>query len=407
MEQNGFRSRQRRRIGLLPTGGKGWIAGAIYLKNIILALHCLPSGDRPDLFLIRHIDSSWDPAPELKGTPVKSRYYSHRRRGDRKSRSGLMKQSLLAGKWPCSYESLVLRLGLHALFPVCESLGKDFPVPWIGWIPDLQHKRLPQFFSADELRRRDQRFQRMAEEAPQLVVSSEDAYNDLMRWFPMAEGRASVLSFPMVPVAQWYAAHPESVVEKFHLPAKFLMFPSQFWAHKNHRVLFDAMRLLKQKGIEDIALVCTGFQEDYRAPEHLKRLRSFMNEHRLGPHIFLLGLLERVEQIQLLRSAAAVVQPSLFEGWSSLLEDCRSLGKRIYVSDIPVHREQKPAHARFFDPHDAGDLAERIAGDWGRLTPGPDAESEKQGREEAARQAVGFGKRFLQIVEKAHQARNH
>ncbi len=42
----------------------------------------------------------------------------------------------------------------------------------------------------------------------------------------------------------------------------------------------------------------------------------------------------------LLRGAAAVLQPSRFEGWSTIIEDAKSLGKPIVASDIAVHREQ-------------------------------------------------------------------
>ena len=408
MEQNLSLSPKRCRIGILPAGGKNWIAGSIYLKNIIRALYCLSPSERPHLFVIMHTHSRWDyHMPELQGPQPKPCYYSYHSHVGWKERLWSMKEGLLVGKWPHSYEALLTRLRVHVLFPVCDSLGKNFPAPWIGWIPDFQHKHLPQFFSEDELRQRDHRFQRMVEEASHVVVSSEDAYKDLMRWFPIAKDRVSILCFPMIPDEQWYEERPASVVRKFHLPEKFLIFSSQFWTHKNHYVLFDVIRLLKQKGIEDIALVCTGSREDFRSPDHFKRLQSFMDEHNLKQHIYVLGLLERSDQIQLLRAAAAVVQPSLFEGWSSLVEDCRTLGKRIYVSDIPVHREQEPPQARFFNPHNAEELADLIARDWRGLVPGPNLEQEKQGREETARRAVILGRTFLQIVEKTRQSGNY
>ena len=183
------------------------------------------------------------------------------------------------------------------------------------------------------------------------------------------------------------------------------MFPSQFWAHKNHLVLFDAMRILKQEGIKDIALVCTGFQEDYRVPGHFNFLNEFINEHGLKSHIYMPGLLARCDQIQLMRAAAAVIQPSLFEGWSSLVEDCRTLGKRLYVSDIPIHREQVPPNAQFFNPKDAGQLAGQLARDWRNLSPGPDLKQEQIARQETEKRAVDFGRTFLKIVEETYRSR--
>lgn len=51
------------------------------------------------------------------------------------------------------------------------------------------------------------------------------------------------------------------------------------------------------------------------------------------------------------------MQPSLFEGWSSFVEEARALGLPALLSDIPVHREQNPPGAKYFDPHDPEQLA--------------------------------------------------
>jgi hypothetical protein len=42
------------------------------------------------------------------------------------------------------------RCHAEALFPCDTSLGRSFPLPWIGYIPDLQHKRLPHWFSEED-----------------------------------------------------------------------------------------------------------------------------------------------------------------------------------------------------------------------------------------------------------------
>ncbi len=256
-------------------------------------------------------------------------------------------------------------------------------MPWIGWIPDFQHKRLPQFFPEEELRIRDERFQGIVSEARHVVVSSEDARKDLMRWFPPGPTEVSVLSFVSVSSKEWYEEEPDEVAAKFQLPEKFLIFPSQFWIHKNHRVLFEAIRILRDRGISDICLVSTGHTNDHRHPEYFASLQCDLEKRGLKSHIRILGLLPRQVQVQLFRRAAAVVQPSLFEGWSALVEDARTLGKRIYVSDIPVHREQQPTNGVFFHPDRAEELAELVAKDWPDLRPGTGSGS----RERSARAA--------------------
>ena len=55
-----------------------------------------------------------------------------------------------------------------------------------------------------------------------------------------------------------------------------------------------------------------------------------------------------------------IVQPSLCEGWGTVLEDAKVLDKAVLLSDIPVHREQKNEKCTLFDPHDPDALADLI-----------------------------------------------
>ena len=69
-------------------------------------------------------------------------------------------------------------------------------------------------------------------------------------------------------------------------------------------------------------------------------------------------MVPREDLYQLIRQSLAVLQPSLFEGWSTTVEEAKSIGKQIILSDLPVHREQVESGARFFDANDPNSLAE-------------------------------------------------
>ena len=113
------------------------------------------------------------------------------------------------------------------------------------------------------------------------------------------------------------------------------------------------------------------------------------------------GLLDRATQIQVMRASAAVVQASLFEGWSALIEDARALGKPVFVSDIPVHREQNPDDATYFNPDSAEELADLIEGAWPHLEPGLDLDREQHARDQQKRLTHDFGCRFADVVGRA------
>jgi predicted SAM-dependent methyltransferase len=378
------------RIGLIQQGGRDWIAGSIVLQNLVRALAMLPAREQPSVHLLLGPRQQVDALKSLGPLLPAVRRYTFQAGGSliQKIRSSVRHAPF--SHWPTSLDRLAERLDLSVLYPFQISPGALFPRPWLGWIPDFQHKRRPEYFSEGERARRDHTFQKVVLEATGIVVSSRDAYGDLMRWFPTDPGRVGVLPFVSVAADEWFGPTPEEVVSRLGLPAKYLRFPSQFWIHKNHPCLFEAVGLLKASSCPDIALVCTGHMNDYRHPLYADGLLVDLKRKGLDTCVHCLGLLDRTAQIQLMRCAAAIVQPSLFEGWSALLEDAQLLGKRVYVSDIPVHREQNPPDAHFFDPASPEDLADLIEKDWSRLSPGPDLAKESLARAAQEPRALAY-----------------
>jgi glycosyltransferase involved in cell wall biosynthesis len=62
-----------------------------------------------------------------------------------------------------------------------------------------------------------------------------------------------------------------------------------------------------------------------------------------------------------MRACTALINPSLSEGWSTTVEEAKSLGVPMLLSDLRVHREQAGDSADYFDPAVAGQLASLIA----------------------------------------------
>ena len=60
--------------------------------------------------------------------------------------------------------------------------------------------------------------------------------------------------------------------------------------------------------------------------------------------------------------AAAIVNPSRFEGWSTAVEEAKAIGVPMILSDLAVHREQAGDVARLFNPDNAAQLADYIEG---------------------------------------------
>jgi glycosyltransferase involved in cell wall biosynthesis len=191
-----------------------------------------------------------------------------------------------------------------------------------------------------------------------------------------------------------YSQDTREVVDKFGLPEKFFYLPNQFWKHKNHLMVVKALGLLKKMG-QCVHVVCSGNQNDYRHPQYWQDLHRAISENGVAEQLILLGMIPADDVFPLLRQSIAVINPSLFEGWSTTVEEAKSLGKRVLLSDIPVHVEQDPPGSTYFVRNDPEDLAQKMQELWNLVLPGPDIDMEMRARSNLHTRLVEFGVRFF------------
>ncbi len=82
-----------------------------------------------------------------------------------------------------------------------------------------------------------------------------------------------------------------------------------------------------------------------------------------------LGMLPYDEVIGLTTQCHALVNPSFFEGWSTTVEEAKSLGARLVLSDLAAHREQAGDQAIYFDAHSAASAANALLEAWRHVDP--------------------------------------
>jgi glycosyltransferase involved in cell wall biosynthesis len=361
------------RVGIPIIGDVDWLGGVSYIESLIRAVNVLPDQERPQLFLmvperfLDAIDLHQSILPLIDGILF---FGTDVKKAETKLRQPFTQCH--------SIEEVFSHLDFF--FPVVADVLPNLCSA--SWIFDFQHIYLPEFFPQADIQKRNSAFRRIADSAKLAVFSSKNAENDFRKLYPDSQALTRVLSFHTLPPDEWYAADPTDIQKKYGLSDEFFICCNQFWVHKNHIRLFEALHGLLERG-ENIHLVCTGSTKDHRAPEYFAHLRQIIENSKLREYIHILGVIPRIEQIQLMRRATAVVQPSLFEGWSTVVEDARALGKPILLSDLPVHFEQAPDHAEYFNRMDADDLIQKLSRLIPTLRPGPDALSEQKAKEQS------------------------
>jgi len=335
--------------------GDGWIGGVNYFRNLFAALGELPERTvEPVLLFGQKSDGKhYRDFPWIQ--TIRTSYLDRLhpawflRRMVQKAFGGDAAFNLLLKRHRIGFQSHVFGVASRSA------------VPTAGWIPDFQHIHLPEFFPDAELKSRDDQMRRIARFCHAIILSSHDARNDLAKFAPESVAKSHVLHFVAnVPEAK-NVPSAAALAEKYQLRGPYFHLPNQFWAHKNHLVVVRALRILKEQG-RTAQVVATGNPKDTRQPDHFQKLMDLARQLGVGDAEFrVLGLVSFPDLVGLMENSVALINPSFFEGWSTTVEEAKSLGKRIILSNLGVHQEQNPPGAVYFDPKSPENLAARMS----------------------------------------------
>ena len=232
-------------------------------------------------------------------------------------------------------------------------VGRQNSINTLFWQPDLQHKVFPDYFSARERYSRDTSI-RNTRIWGNILLSSQTAANHIRQYYPeLTAVQTHVLRFSAASALNVVPLQRNQLDALYPTRDPYFFLPNQFWKHKNHTVVVQALR----QTAPNIRVICTGPVLDPRdsayVPELLDSVKQLGLEHRFVS----LGMVPYSDMISLMHHAVAVLQPSTFEGWSTSVEESKVMGKQIILSDIDVHVEQAPERGTYFTPNSPEELA--------------------------------------------------
>ncbi|WP_297088408.1 glycosyltransferase family 1 protein [Thermoleptolyngbya sp. C42_A2020_037] len=376
-------------ICLNMTGGTQWMGGVIYIQNLVHAINSFASNREKCIKLSLAVSSSQKELVDSVSKWVDHVY---------EKESIYIKICKNLPQYSSITEKLLNPYEIDFFYPTIANPRASFK--WGAWIPDFQAYYLPEFFSLNEIENCKRCHKKIAKNAPILILSSKAAEEDFKRFYPASKARTRVLQFATTVPVEWFEPNPLEIQKKYNLPNRFFLVSNQFWKHKDHGIILDALYLLKQQG-KDFTVACTGNTQDARNPEYFSKLVQKVERLDLKEQFRILGLIPRLDQIQLMRQCLAVIQPSRFEGWSTVVEDAKALGKSLLLTKLSVHVEQAPPDSYFFELSSYTQLAELMLKADANLEAGFNPEREAIAREKSAQRVQAFGEEFINI---AHEA---
>jgi glycosyltransferase involved in cell wall biosynthesis len=234
----------------------------------------------------------------------------------------------------------------------------------LNWIPDFQYIHFPALWSKNQLQTTKKLHNKLVKKSDKIILSSKAAFEDFKINHFLYQNKVSVLNFVSQPDTDNSfsvdSKEIKNINDTYNIRKSFFYVPNQFWSHKNHLIVFEAVKILRDKG-ECPLVVTSGLMTDYRnGNNYIKKLFHFVKENKLEENILFLGLIPYSDVNKLVLMSICVINPSFFEGWSSSVEESKTAGKKILLSNIPVHIEQNPEYGIYFNPNNALELAQKM-----------------------------------------------
>ena len=248
----------------------------------------------------------------------------------------------------------------NSLFLGRKSLIKSLP-----FLADLQYLHFPENFSYKNILLRKLNIIMCALHSSKIILSSLDAKKDLKKVSKTGYAKSIVHPFIFKSPEKKEILNLSLLKKKYHIPSNFFYLPNQYRIHKNHIVVLKALKFLKDKNkLDDLLIISTGHSEDHRNFNYFNTIKDFISINNLKDNYKYLGIVPFKDVLSLIYHSVALIHPSKFEGRSSPVEQAKSIGKQVILSNIDIHKEQNPIRGKYFNPDSYSKLSSLMSNSW-------------------------------------------
>jgi len=262
------------------------------------------------------------------------------------------------------------------IYPSPSEWSFELGIPYVMSVPDLMHRLLPEFpegFAHGDFQFVEYMYRNGIRCATLILADSEVGKEDILKFYgPYGVTADTIRILPFLPPnylrLEVTAAEKERVLRRYDLPDNYLFYPAQFWPHKNHLRIIQALSLLKAAHSLEITLVLTGFNTG--GPETAIRETTFRQvcvlANRVGVErqVRYLGYVPDEDMGGLYAGAAGLIMPTLCGPTNIPVVEAWAIGCPVITSDIRGIREHAGDAAILVNPRSPEAIADGIYRLW-------------------------------------------
>jgi glycosyltransferase involved in cell wall biosynthesis len=256
------------------------------------------------------------------------------------------------------------------LYPAPRPLAFEVSLPYVIAVHDLLHRRYPHFpevSAGGQWEAREHLFRNAVRRATMVLADSDAGREEILEAYGevgLTSDRVAVL--PYLP-ARYLTAVDErdrdAALARHGLEPGYLFYPAQFWPHKNHARVVEALARIRDRGAR---LVLAGGARSPIAEQTLADVRTAVERLGLGERVRFLGYVADGDMSALYAGAVALVMPTYNGPTNIPVLEAWAFGVPVVTSRLPGNTEQAGDAALLADPGSVEEIAaalERVLSD--------------------------------------------
>ncbi|NKL30207.1 glycosyltransferase [Rhizobium leguminosarum bv. viciae] len=258
-------------------------------------------------------------------------------------------------------ENALLEAGMDLAYFVTHSSTPNYfrKLNYITTVLDLCHRddlEFPEVSSDGKFEERERHFSTCLPRAVAVMVASHQLLKSIVVRYGIDEERMIAMPFEPSPfLGEAHSIDRTAVLGNYGLRDGYYFYPAQFWPHKNHIRILEAVSLLKQKTAvnSDIRVVFSGADRG-----NLARIKQQAQRLGVSDNVTFLGFVPVDHMRALYEGALAVVMSTYFGPTNLPPLEAWAVGRPLVYS---AHlNEQVGDAALFADANDAEQWADAM-----------------------------------------------
>ncbi|WP_299768787.1 glycosyltransferase family 1 protein [uncultured Dokdonia sp.] len=222
---------------------------------------------------------------------------------------------------------------------------------------DVQELHFPAFFPAKVRAYRANMYLDCVTKSHKVVVSYQHIAQDLITYFNTSPNKIQVCLLNMKDL--WFnklEQEYKNTIPSNPYKEDYLLYPANFWKHKNHQRLIEAFSIFKKQTDATTQLVLTGNNDN----EEGIVVKQLVDKLGLNGDVIFAGILDEQTLYATYKNALGVVVPTLYEAGSFPLMESIIMGIPVICSNVTSLPETIGDKQFVFDPFDIEDMTSKI-----------------------------------------------